>query len=249
MAEEKIVNDQIDHSGRRRSQGAYANVSRVRSGPKHREHVTPDVLEFLKTGGRRSHRRRSSRETKGKIRRMRLALMTLAFLLVFGGVSAGILLQRAANEKNRLVSAKQRVESDLVLARADLVRLQDERDQLVMGRLPGLNPIEYDVIIVMPQDFVRNISFTLGKQAREKVYEFRVVLANDRRTSVDLKVGVLLFDEFGIQIGSAEAMFGGLANTGENPLLGAGEVRSYSDTIATRQDILPKFFVLDVEAY
>ncbi len=165
----------------------------------------------------------------------------LVGLLVLLGTAAVLFRQMDGNQQ-RLSRQLMDLRDSLQVRLDTIQQLQDERRQLVEGRIPGLQALECDRALEVPDRYVRNVIFTLtGLDTR--VYEYRAVLENPGNVTVKLRVMILFFDALGVQIGSAEVSWDRSAD-----LLGAGEVRAWSgsaDLLAGRQ---PEFFMVVSEA-
>lgn len=125
--------------------------------------------------------------------------------------------------------------------------LQETLDSLVTDRIPNLHPLEFDLTLPSKQKYLKNISFTLTGTEKNKKYEYRAILRNDKRNDVPLDVNILLFDAVGIQVGMA-ALIPELtaAETGKR-VLKPGETRAFSNEIKLTRDAEPRYFLVEVK--
>lgn len=125
--------------------------------------------------------------------------------------------------------------------------LQETLDSLVTDRIPNLHPLEFDLTLPSKQKYLKNISFTLTGTEKNKKYEYRAILRNDKRNDVPLDVNILLFDAVGIQVGMA-ALIPELtaAETGKR-VLKPGETRAFSNEIELTRDAEPRYFLVEVK--
>lgn len=191
--------------------------------------------------------RRVSARNQRKVLRLQIGLFVSLVALAVVIIAGTVTMQRAADEQAQLVFELRKAERDLSAATKQLGELRGQLDELVAKRIPGLRPLRYDETITIAEGYVRNISFTLAKSNDEYTYEFRIVLSNDGVVSVLPNVNILLFDERGIQLGQADiTVTEFVAEQGETSLE-AGEVRSFSDSIALSHGTEPKYFVVRID--
>jgi len=216
-----------------------------------------------RTGGRlrrssssSSRVHRHSRSQK-KILRLQLVAAGLgaALLLVIGGWSlTGVKLALVNSELAELETAHRKQLSEAreladEIDRLDdaMADLKDEMAELVKGRIPGLIPLELDLTVPVEHEYVRNISFTVVGNSAEKQYEYRAVLQNPEDSIVQATVEIHVFDELGVEVGSAIVS----ANQGkEGPkrvVLEAGETQTFHSFISLIQNTEPKYFLVTVK--
>jgi len=190
----------------------------------------------------RHSRSRYRRETKIRHYRYLLAGLSILFALVyiftlfhFSG--------KSATYQQAIIDLRKH-EASLSSLTKELETVKSERDALVQDRIPNLLPLKYDEAITIGEDYVRNVIFTLVKNGKKKIYEYRLVLHNDSLAVVRPKVEIFLFNDIGIQIGVAQVTASNATTDVDRIELDPGEVRSYSATIDMIRDEEPSYFLL-----
>jgi hypothetical protein len=193
---------------------------------------------------RRRRRSRRDHRCDAKIRRYKylLAGITILFLLIYIFTWFYIRSLATGQEQAALALRKLDVKHQGVVK--ELETLRSERDALVQGRIPDLLPLHFDEAIPIETSYIRNVIFTLVKNGRNTVYEYRLVLNNDSLSIVRPKVEIFLFNELGIQIGNALVEPGDATTNNTRATLEPGEVRSYSATIKMLREGKPVYFLI-----
>ena len=125
-----------------------------------------------------------------------------------------------------------------------LTELRNQLQMAVQGRVPGLRPLEYDVVLPLQGDRIaRNVVFNRTGQEGDWRYEFKLVLENNSLYVVWPRVRLYLFDQRGIQVGLAQ--LGDLAQLEASQSLGPGEVRSVSGDIEITLSGEPAYFMVE----
>ena len=193
---------------------------------------------------RRVRLSRSRYRSETKIRRYRFLLAGLS--IVFALVYIFTLFHfsgKSATYQQAIIDLRKH-EASLSSLTKELETVKSERDALVQDRIPNLLPLKYDEAITIGEDYVRNVIFTLVKNGKKKIYEYRLVLHNDSLAVVRPKVEIFLFNDIGIQIGVAQVTASNATTDVDRIELDPGEVRSYSATIDMIRDEEPSYFLL-----
>ncbi len=155
-------------------------------------------------------------------------------------------LERRSDEREQLIFQVRKLERGLAEANTEIEQLRSDRDSLVAGRMPDLQPLSYDQILPVERAYVRNIAFTLTKQDESEAHEFRLVLSNEAEASVVPRLSISLFDANGAEIGMTEVSAAVLSQEGGQLALAPGEVRSHSGVIALQKERVPKYYQLQI---
>lgn len=194
-------------------------------------------------------RRRSRHRNSGEVRRRLIKAVAVAggavIALVILVMSIG--LSSLSAENARLVTENNRKTRALDEALAQLNVVTEQRNELVAGRIPRLQPLQYDHAITLNQGYVRNVIFTLTRSSDSSNHEYRMVLHNDSLSVINPQVKIVLFDAVGIQIGMARLSRSEATAEKDRTLLDPGEVRSYSGTIPVHGEEMPEYFLILAE--
>lgn len=226
-----------------KEQGVPLSVSKESAG-------TPSTPSSVATHPTARRRRRRSRHGHSEEFRRRL-VKTIAvaggivIVLVIMIMSVG--LSSLSAENARLVTENNRTTRALQQAQSELQAVTAQRNELVEGRIPRLQPLKYDEAIALQQGYVRNIIFTLTRSSETSNHEYRMVLHNDSLSVVNPQVKIVLFDAVGIQIGMATLSRSEATAQKERTLLDPGEVRAYSGVIPVHGDEPPEYFLVLAE--
>ncbi len=213
-----------------------------------------DSSSYSGSGGRRSvssgrrgrGRSRSVSAEYGRAKRqntlLRVALFALTVTLVAGMIFGSMYLREA---KQRLAAARQALEqtrTSLEATESDVERMGEEMNALVEGRIPGLTPIDYDRVIPLDQDYVKNLVFTAITSNDSTRYEYRVVLHNRTPVIARPLVKLFLFDRTGLQIALSEI------ELGDDAVMKPDENLSHYDTFdITLEGREPAYFLVIAE--
>jgi hypothetical protein len=173
-------------------------------------------------------------------------LAVVSMLLVLSNLFTWFYNARKSAESRQALLTLHVQEQSLDALKSELETLRNERHALVQGRIPGLSPLTYDEMITTDNETVRNIIFTKVKNRRKKTYEYHLVLNNNTLSPISPIVEIMLFNEVGIQVGSAGV---GQTNGSAGPVspaLEPGEVRSYTANIDLMRNEAPRYFLLNI---
>ncbi len=137
-------------------------------------------------------------------------------------------------------------EREVAQLKPEIERLRRDLATLTTKRLPGLHPLVYDKVITLDQAYIKNIVFTVLKEDKQLSYEYKLVMENDTLTALDVDAELLLFDDTGIQVGSALVGKAENRSTSESYQLKPGEKRSYNARVTLARSAPPHYFLLTV---
>ena len=202
---------------------------------------TTSTAELTSVTSRHRHSRHShsSYRHETRIRRYRYLLAGISVLFLSICIFMWFYAATKSAESEQSLLALRIQEKKLNAIQSELETVQNERDALVQGRIPGLVPLAYDKTISTDNQYIRNIIFTMVKDGRRETYEYRLVMHNDTLSVMYPIVEVMLFNDIGIQIGLARTA---TARSALKP----GEVRSYTAAIDLIHDEEPRYFFLRV---
>lgn len=191
-------------------------------------------------------RRRSRHRHSGELRRRLIKAVAFVGIAVIAMIIMimSIGLSSLSAENAQLVADNNRKARELEQARTELATVTAQRDVLVSGRIPRLQPLQYDHAINIQQGYVRNVIFTLTRSSDGPTHEYRMVLHNDSLSVVNPQVKIVLFDAVGIQIGMATLNRSTATAEKDRTLLDPGEVRSYSGIIPVHGKETPEYFLI-----
>lgn len=196
--------------------------------------------EFRYYGNGRHGRRSRSSKTK-MIALLGIGLVVETAVLLVSYVRMSV----AESENLDLVLAERKQTQELQALRPKIEKLQSDIDMLARSRLPDLTPLEFDKVISVDKDYVKNVVFTLSGKGGQKAYEYKVVMHNGSLNLVHPQADILFFDDLGIQIGISRL---GVQKDGTPTLemLDRNEIRSFSSKLELNEDSAPKYFRLKV---
>jgi len=182
---------------------------------------------------------RTGRSSRSRVKIMVLAIAVAVVLLVllvvsiYSAAAISSLSRETMDLERKLIIAEQEIETlkpQLTQAHADL-------DDLVQKRFPNLQQLEINHMLEINQGLIKQAVFTVIKQGKHLVYKYLVVAENSAVKKINPSFRVLLFDEFGVHVGSADVV--------DKRVLNAGESRDYSDEFELFFDTVPKHFYIE----
>lgn len=202
----------------------------------HLDRFASSSEELKSSRRRRSYAYSRSRRTK-LIYGLSVALIVACILLLILGVK----LSLYAREINALTAIEQKQARELAALKPELEKVKAEIADLVESRLPYLNKLEFDKVIPINEEYVKNIVFTLVGNGDTKSYEYKLVMRNQELTAIHPQVKIIFFNRVGIQIGESDI---GVHEDGVPTLevLERGEVRSYASAIELAEELKPEYF-------
>lgn len=210
-----------------------------------------ESINLDKQGKRRHHRsgkhRRSHRSQHWSGRsKLLFAILSITILATFCTVLFLSVWVYGLNKENS------QLKTDLVESEQRLAQIVPEHEKfrkdletLLQGRLPGLTGIEFDKVINLNDNYVRNIIFTEVHSKNETGYEFKIVLYNNTLQTIWPDFLIFFFDSHGIQVHSVKIGAGKLNYDVRVDPLAPGEIRSHTSVITlVDNNELPAFFML-----
>jgi hypothetical protein len=192
-----------------------------------------------RSGESHGHRHRSS----GK-RRLGVYLWIIVFIetatLLFLVSRIGIV----EKENNDLSASEKSLADEMESMRPEFEKLKADMDKMVRERLPGLIYIEFDKVIPVNLDYIKNIVFTVSGTKDSRKVEYKLLLENGSSYSVTPKLELLFFDKVGIQQGISKIGFE--KDPGAREILERGETRSFSDSVDLEDGAPPEYFIAKI---
>jgi hypothetical protein len=140
-----------------------------------------------------------------------------------------------------LVRENDALQAELTKARQELSQTGPELErtrkivsEMTKGRLPHLLDLVPDKVLNINSPYLKNIVFTVLNKNGTKSYEYKLVMENSTAKTIHPAARMLVFDRYGVQIGSAE-----MAGRAE---IAPGESRSQSSVIDLFIDEEPRYF-------
>ena len=194
----------------------------------------------------RAPRVHSSRRRTTELRYTRIGLVVAAFALIIVSISSKFSVQRLESEHDSLTIQVRKQERELKETHVALDLARAELKEMLEGRLPNLQQLEFDLATTIDDRYVKNVIFSLTGKGESRVYEYRLVMHNETLAMLAPNAEILLFDEVGVQVGSAAVTSEVATTRSDEKMLEPGEIRSYSAVIHMNRDREPRYFVVKV---
>jgi len=162
------------------------------------------------------------------------ALIATLVVLFISFVYSGSRIEALSNQAD---SAQQELflkTKDVDELKSELAQSKKELEELIKGRLPGVMKLVPDKVLTVNKDLIKNIVFTVVKHDGTKQYEYKLVVENRTHNKTVPKFRLLIFDNYGVQIGLDQVL------TSEE--LAPGESRSYSSKVDYFMKEEPAYF-------
>lgn len=186
---------------------------------------------------------RWSRRSKLLLVGVGFSLITIFFLILFFGIRVYSLNKENESLRENLKYS----EKELNLLKPEVLQLREDLKALVENRIPRLKKLEYDKVIPLDAEYLKNIVFTLTKDGQKQYYEYKLVMENNTPFVIWPELKIYFFDELGIQVGVEEIGTSKETLSAEGKhSLGSGEVRSHSSRISLSEDEAPVYFMIRV---
>lgn len=213
----------------------------INKGPAKMKNGAKSVPQFGASRPNNRRRRHNSQSKRRLILALAVALCVSFLILLYFSVKLGMY----AREITALTVSEQRLARQLEDLNPLLGTMQQEIAALTKGRLPYLKVLEFDKVISIDKEYVKNIVFTLARIKDYNQYEYKIVLDNRNLESIHPRVKVHFFDRVGIQVGYSEV---GVDKDGLSTLevLERGEIRSHSAVVQLAEDVEPAYFMVRV---
>lgn len=184
---------------------------------------------YLRTG---RHRR-----SRFKIMALGLSLaVTLLVLVVVSIYSVGKIssLNGENMELGRsLLAAQKKIET----LTPQLEKTNSELNDIIHKRFPNLRPLVINQMLEVQEGLIKQVVFTKIKQGSRQVYKYLVVAENAAVKKINPSFRLLLFDEFGVHMGSADVV--------DQQVLQPGESRDYTDEFELLFESTPQHFYIE----
>ncbi len=192
----------------------------------------------------RSSRRRSHWSRRSKL--MAIALGLCLIVIFFLSLYFGIQLYSLGKENQTLRINLAASQEELRLLRPEVKRLTEQLKDAVQGRIPSLRELRYDEVIPINKGHVKNILFNQLVKGNNTEFEYKLLFENTTSFVVWPQVAIYLFDDVGMQVGSAEIGLGGpdQDNVQGFESVGSNEIRSFSDTVPITLERTPAYFLV-----
>lgn len=182
---------------------------------------------------------RTGRSSRSRVKIMGLAIALAVTLLVLLVVSI-----YSTAKISSLGSDKIELERKLITAEVEIDALKPQLDQsraelndLVQSRFPNLRQMVINNMLEIREGLIKQVVFTKIKQGNRLIYKYLVVAENSALKKINPSFRVLLFDEFGVHVGSADVV--------DKRVLEAGESRDYTDEFKLFFEAVPKHFYIE----
>lgn len=199
---------------------------------------------------RQISRRGRSRSKAKRIRRLKILVALLILGLVFvimGWILAWAKLQKAEEKAVVLDADLRRMEIKMAEARVGAEKREREMLSLMENRIPGLSEIVFNKLLDVNDQYLLNVTFSEVGVGEDKTLEYHAMLANYGSRMLLPQVKILLFNDFGLQVGMVKLAQSHATGTVLLADLEPGETRSYHARIPLEIDAAPKYYLLDVQ--
>jgi len=184
---------------------------------------------YLRTG--RSSRSRMKILVLGVV--LGVALLVLLVVSIYSAAKISALGGEKMDLERKLVAAEQEAQS----LKPQLEKTLAELNDLVQSRFPNLQQLAINNMLEINEGLIKQVVFTKIKQGKQDVYKYLVVAENNAIKKINPSFRVLLFDEFGVHVGSADVL--------DKRVLEAGESRDYTGEFELIFDTMPKHFYIE----
>jgi cell division protein FtsL len=182
---------------------------------------------------------RTGRSSRSRIKILGLGVtlgVTLLVLMVVSIFSASKISSLSGEKmdlERKLVTAEQEINT----LTPKLEKTRTELNDLVQSRFPNLQPLTINNMLEINEGLIKQVVFTKIKQGKQDIYKYLVVVENAAIKKINPSFRVLLFDEFGVHVGSADVV--------DKRVLEAGESRDYTAELELLFETTPKHFYIE----
>ncbi|OUS09217.1 hypothetical protein A9Q90_04015 [Gammaproteobacteria bacterium 54_18_T64] len=146
---------------------------------------------------------------------------------LLSGVSSSLRLQLSDNAEQSARNMRQ------------IQTLENEIKELTLNRLPGLTGLNYDEVLNIGKQYVKNIVFTRTGKKGARLYEYKIVLEN-HDAALQPAFKIILFDRSGVQVGMSELSHD--SEQGVMTRLDQDEVRVHYSVVRLPDNSEPEYF-------
>lgn len=201
------------------------------------EHARPEHSRAASTrhsARSRSYRSSSNLRTVSRRLALAVALSVSLFVLFFVIIFSVMRISGLVRENDALQAELAKARLELSQTGPELEQTRKIVSEMTKGRLPHLRDLVPDKVLKINGPYLKNIVFTVLNQNGTKSYEYKLVMENSTTKTVHPAARMIVFDRYGVQIGSSE-----VASRSD---LAPGESRSQSSVIERFIDEEPRYF-------
>ena len=185
---------------------------------------------------------RRSRQSSINRRYLWLAVWTSWIITIAMAIYFNWIISVLTEENHDYKLELSRVKSELEEIKPNLAQANQQISSMVEGALPDLSKLEFDKVIALDNGYLKHVVFTQLKKRDYHLYEYKLVVQNNSLEAVRPLIDILLFDERGIQLGSAS--IGRTPNSNIDKILDIGETYSYTSIIQLARRGGPAYFMI-----
>lgn len=182
---------------------------------------------------------RSSRHSRSRAKILALALILGVTLLVLLVVSIYSVAKISSlnGEKMELERSLLAAQEKIEILTPQLEKTNSELNDIIQKRFPNLRPLVINQMLEVQEGLIKQVVFTKIKQGSRQVYKYLVVAENSAVKKINPSFRLLLFDEFGVHLGSADVV--------DKRVLQPGESRDYTDEFELLFESTPQHFYIE----
>ncbi len=238
-----------DRSKRRRSSSSSKRTSSSHASGRSSRGATSHSSGSSGASSRKSSSRRSSSKASAyyKVKRQNTILKSFVVLLTAATIGVALFAYGYVNQSKQSI-VNQQYEMDQVLLKhkdqdEEYENIKEQMASLVQGKVPGLNPIVFDKVIMVEKHYVKSMLLNVNGKEKKKQYEFSINLQNKFGNIMQPRIKIYLFDRTGLQIGIADLYHF------KDEILVPGEKRTYHGKFDVRmKDREPAYFIVETYA-
>lgn len=191
----------------------------------------------------RTKRTRDYRKLEKKYLLIRNITGIVVIVLAIGAYASSTTIKHISSENRTIQSdlnkANAKIESQL--AKMETLRLNNQ--SLIQGRIPGLNPINFDSPFKPENQVLKSVVFTQTQQNGKDRFEYLAVLHNTAHDVITPRSQVILFNELGVEIGRSQVgKTNSFDNNAQRITLQPKESRSFNGKITISSKEVPEYF-------
>jgi hypothetical protein len=168
-------------------------------------------------------------------------------LLTLGWIFSWAKTQQAEERAVTLDAELQKTEIELEKTRKELAKRENDLVELIQHRTPGLKEIEYNKLLEINDEYLSNLTFSESGVGESKALEYHALLVNEGEAMLSPEVKLIVFDEFGLQVGAVKVSKEHATSHVPLSELEPGEARSYHSQIPFERDAAPRYYMVIVQ--